>query len=126
MLVLGAIMLAVPAVTLASGGGSAGDQQYTDPFAGTPTSTATHTAAPPTTTTAAPAAATTPASSPTTLSAAPTSTLGSTMPSGSTSSTSAAAQPQLAYTGYDAWMAAGFGLVLVAGGLVLRRRTRHS
>ncbi len=35
MLLLGALALAIPAVTLASGGGSAGDQQYTDPFAGT-------------------------------------------------------------------------------------------
>ena len=56
-MLLGALALAVPAVTLASGGGSAGDQQYTDPFAGTPAPgkskpKTTATTPPPTTSTA--------------------------------------------------------------------------
>ena len=60
-MLLGALALAVPAVTLASGGGSAGDQQYTDPFAGTPapgkSKPKTTATTPPTTTSTAPAAA---------------------------------------------------------------------
>jgi LPXTG-motif cell wall-anchored protein len=125
MLVLGALALSIPAATLASGGGSAGDQQYTDPFAGSSTPTAsTHTTThaqtttPPPTTSAAPPATVTP----TTVSTA-TGTLNAD-PSGMPTAT--AAGSQLPYTGYDSWLAGGFGFAMVSAGLVLRRRTRRS
>ena len=67
MLLLGALALAIPAVTLASGGGSAGDQQYTDPFAGTaPGKSKPKTTTTGTPTTSSQPAATTPAATPTT------------------------------------------------------------
>jgi LPXTG-motif cell wall-anchored protein len=127
MLLLGALALAVPAVTVASGGGSAGDQQYTDPFAGTPapskskpkttattppptTSTAPAAPAPTTTQQATAVAGTSTASDPTT----PTATIAS-----STAST-------LPHTGYDGALAAALGFVLMGGGLVLRARARRA
>jgi len=124
MLLLGALALAVPAVTLASGGGSAGDQQYTDPFAGTPapskskTTTTTSapapspttSAAPPPTTTATPVASTQTAGDPTT----PTATI----------ATSTAGQ--LPHTGYDSWLAGVAGFALMGGGLMLRARLRRT
>jgi LPXTG-motif cell wall-anchored protein len=129
MLLLGVLVLSVPAVTLASGGGgSAGDQQYTDPFAGTAPgkgkpkttthsapSTSTHTAAP--TTTSAPPAST-PVASPSTSSdpTTPTATIAS----------SASTAGELPHTGYDSWLAAGLGFVLVGGGLGLRVRLRRT
>lgn len=130
MLLLGALALAVPAVTLASGGGSAGDQQYTDPFAGTPQSKTTTTrSAPPTST--APAT-----SAPTPTSASPTSTSPTTTPVASTQTSSDPTTPtatiatstagQLPRTGYDSWLAGALGFVLVGGGLALRVRLRQS
>jgi hypothetical protein len=129
MLLLVALALALPAVSLA--GGSAGDQQYTDPFSGGSGGGASQTAA---TTTSAPAT-TGPAPAQTTSS--PASTTPAT-PTGSADPTSAAAvpttageptatiagsgSPTLPHTGYDAWTAVGFGLTLVAGGAVLRWR----
>lgn len=118
---IGVLALSVPAVTVASGGGgSAGDQQYTDPFAGTSTPTsATHTTTSAPTTPAAPATTAAPATSPpvqptTTIDSDPTATMASTSAN------------QLPYTGYDGWLAATFGFVMVAGGLILRRRTARS
>jgi hypothetical protein len=123
MLLFGVLALAVPAVTLASGGGSAGDQQYTDPFAGTspgkskskttttstPTTSTTPAAtAPPPTTSATPVASTSTASDPTT----PTATIASTTTG------------ELPHTGYDGWLAAVLGFVLMAGGMGLRARLR--
>jgi LPXTG-motif cell wall-anchored protein len=123
MLLLGALALAVPAVTVASGGGSAGDQQYTDPFSGTTTSSPATSTAPPTTSaathtttgsvaTTTPVASTQTASDPTT----PTATIAS-----STSSTAG----QLPHTGYDSRLAAALGFALVGGGLALRARLRR-
>jgi hypothetical protein len=119
MLVIGMLALSVPAVTLASGGGggSAGDQQYTDPFAGTPTSSS-HT-----TTATAPASS---APTPTVAPATGTTTAQLTAGTTPTATIAATAANQLPYTGYDAWLAAGFGLAMVAGGLGLRYRTRGS
>jgi LPXTG-motif cell wall-anchored protein len=126
MLVLVLLALTVPAVSLADGGGgSAGDQQYTDPFSSTSggaTSTApatTTSAALTPTATSSPAPSTTPPSSaaPTT-SADPTATIAT--------ATATASSKTLPYTGYDAWTAVGFGLALVAGGMVLRRRTHRA
>jgi hypothetical protein len=124
MLLLILVALAVPAVSLA--GGSAGDQQYTDPFGGG-SGSASHTA--PTTTSApastAPSAApsTTPAPStgsadPTTAAAVPTTASEPTATMAGGSSTT------LPYTGYDAWTAVGFGLTLAAGGAALRWHLR--
>jgi LPXTG-motif cell wall-anchored protein len=126
-LVIGALALSVPAVTLAAGGGgSAGDQQYTDPFAGTsPTHTATSaptTAAAPTAPATPPTTAAPPSSPPATTSVQPTATIAGD-PTATIASTSA---NQLPYTGYDGWLAAAFGFVMVGGGLVLRRRTGRS
>jgi hypothetical protein len=138
ILVILILALAVPAVTLASGpGGSAGDQQYTDPFAGTSTPTATThqsatattppvTTAPATTapagatpTTTAPPPTTTPA--PTTAAAAP-----STSGDPGTTPTATTASNTLPYTGYDGWLAATLGFAMVAGGVGLRRRARRA
>ena len=127
MLLLGAVALSIPAVTLAAGGGgSAGDQQYTDPFGGTSTpSSTTHATATPTTpattnapTTSAPAS-TVAASSTTSAAGTLTSDPGS-MPTATT------AGNQLPYTGYDIWLAGAFGFAMVGGGLLLRRRTHRS
>jgi hypothetical protein len=127
-----ALALAAPAVTLAGGGGgSAGDQQYTDPFAGTapgkskpkttattppatstqPASTSPPAASPTPTTSATPVAGTSTASDPTT----PTATIASTSTTG-----------ELPHTGYDGWLAAALGFTLVAGGLGLRAGLRRT
>ncbi len=154
LLVLGVIALAVPAVTLAQGGGgSAGDQQYTDPFSHSQTQTASPT---PATTSPAPAP-TTPSSAggsgsgssgsgssgsgssgsgssgsgssgsgssgsdsttPTATTASPSATTGS--------GTSGGSAGTLPYTGFDSWAAGALGLVLVGGGLGLRRVARRA
>jgi hypothetical protein len=120
LLVAGALALAVPAVTLASGGGSAGDQQYTDPFAGstTPTSASHTTTSAPTTSTAAP---TTTSAPPPTATVAPAPTTPATAADPTTPTATTA---QLPYTGYDGWVAGLCGFVLVSAGLVLRHRVR--
>ena len=128
-------LLCAPAAALAQGGGgSAGDQQYTDPLAGTTTGSQTQ------------PASTTPASSPTTTSAPATSTPSSTTPGSPTSSgqatTSAPAtsdsaaptattasgttdsQKTLPFTGINLFALAGVGLGLTASGLLIRIRAR--
>ena len=125
ILVLAALGLAVPAATLAAGGGgSAGDQQYTDPFAGTSTPSSTHTATTPAPTTTA--AATTPAPAPpdtaTTPAPAPAAASADSAPA-----TATTARPTtLAFTGYDSWLAAGLGAAMIGGGVLLRRRVRRA
>ncbi len=128
MLLLLGLAMAVPAVSLA--GGSAGDQQYTDPFSGggggaasTTTSARTTSSPAPAQTTSSPVASTTPATptssaDPTTAAAVPT-TAGE-----PTATISGSASPTLPHTGYDAWTAVGFGLTLVVGGAALRWRLR--
>jgi hypothetical protein len=131
MLLLILVALAVPAVSLA--GGSAGDQQYTDPFGGsngsgshsasTSTSSAATTTSSPAQTTPSAAPSTTPAAStnsadPTTAAAVPTTAGEATATMAGGSSTT------LPYTGYDAWTAVGFGLTLLAGGAALRWHLR--
>lgn len=129
MLVLGALALSIPAASLAAGGGSAGDQQYTDPFANTTTARSTATA-PAGTSTAipapAPATATAPASTP-----APDTTPGATAtadPATATADpTAATASPStLAFTGFDSRLAGALGATMIAGGLILRRRARRA
>jgi LPXTG-motif cell wall-anchored protein len=128
LLVLGALALSVPAVTLASGGGSAGDQQYTDPFGGTsapkkgPSKPAT-TSTPATTTTSSPAATTPPpapaATSPAAAADPTTATSDPTTPTATTAN-------ELPHTGYDSWMAGALGMALVGGGMLLRARVRRA
>jgi hypothetical protein len=124
MIVLGLLAMLTPALSLAAGGGgSAGDQQYTDPFAGTPagkakgsggSSSTASTPSPASTTVTSVATATTPTTTPTATTAA------------GTSSDPIGRSRTLPYTGFESWEAAGFGLVLLVGGLGLRRGTRGS
>lgn len=121
-----ALALAVPAATLAANGGSAGDQQYTDPFAGTPTPTST-TPAPGPAPATAPVASTPSAGTPAPVTATPAASpaAGSETPAATT--TPVPTHPtELPFTGYDSWLAAGLGAAMVAGGLMLRRRARRA
>jgi hypothetical protein len=130
-LTLGLLALALPAASLA--GGSAGDQQYTDPFGGgaakpaqtttasTPASTSTP-VAPPATTTAAAPPATTPAAPAQTTPVAPAAANPTAPDPTATTATSSDPPATLPMTGYSAWMAGGFGAVMLASGLALRRR----
>ena len=128
MLLLGVLVLAVPAVTLAAGGGgSAGDQQYTDPFAGTAPGKGkpkTTTTSAPTTSTqaAAPTTSAPPASTPV---ASPSTSGDPTTPTATIASTTGTAA-ELPHTGYESWLAAALGFVLVGGGLGLRARLRRT
>ncbi len=131
MLLLGALALAIPAVTLASGGGSAGDQQYTDPFAGTaPGKSKPKTTTTSTPTTSSQPAATTPAATPTTSATPVASTSTSSDPTTPTATIASTATStttgELPHTGYDGWLAATLGFVLVGGGLGLRARLRRT
>jgi hypothetical protein len=133
LLVLGAVALAVPAATLASGGGSAGDNQYTDPFAHTtstasaPATTSTA-AAPQTTTTAAPVTSTpapvttTPAAPAATATAVPTATADAT----TAPVTNGSVSRSLPYTGYDSLLAGALGVALLAAGIGLRSTARRA
>ena len=127
MLLLGVLVLAVPAVTLGSGGGSAGDQQYTDPFAGTSPGKSK----PKTTTTGAPTTSTQAAAPTTSAPPAATPVASSSTSSDPTTPTATIASAtgtagELPHTGYDSWLAAGLGFVLVGGGLGLRARLRRT
>lgn len=123
LLLLGLLTLAAPALALA--GGSAGDQQYTDPLTGThtqthPSSSGTPTASTPTASTPTPGTT----SGATTSAAVPTATTASAP--NSTTTTSKQAVRQLPRTGYDSWLAGSLGGLLMIGGLGLRRRTRRA
>ncbi len=135
LFVLGLVALAAPVVALANGG-SAGDQQYTDPLSGTHSPSTTTTQAPPpsTSTSNAPPPASSPTPAPPTSSAAPTTTAtapatatptATTAATTGTSTLSAAGARQLPYTGYDGRLAAAVGFALVLGGIGLRRKLRH-
>lgn len=124
LLVLGALALAVPAATLAAGGGgSAGDNQYTDPFANSHSATsATATSPAPATTSSSPATV-----APTTTSAppAPTPTVSTPAPTATLATGTAGATPRtLPYTGFDGLLAGALGVGLITGGAALRRRSR--
>jgi LPXTG-motif cell wall-anchored protein len=98
-LLVALMLLVVPALALAD---SAGDNQYSDPFGG---STAPAQTAPqPTTAPAAPAPAQTSA------------------PASSSSPSTHPATSQLPRTGLDLRVVASAGLLLLGGGLLLRRR----
>jgi hypothetical protein len=96
------LAIALPAVSLAD---SAGDNQYQDPFANTtPTSTS-------------PAPTTAPAATPVPAATAPTSS--SSSPSADLAASSSG---QLPRTGLDLRLVGGAGVLLLGGGLLLRRR----
>lgn len=114
LIVLGLLATVVPAAALANGG-SAGDNQYVDPLAGVHSHSGKSSSSSPATsaaTTSTPATSTSAASTATTPTA--TSAATSTDPSSKTKT--------LPFTGFQDWQAAGLGLVLVASGLILRRR----
>jgi hypothetical protein len=127
MLLLVLVALAVPAASLA--GGSAGDQQYTDPFAGGSGGSGSHTAGT-TTSSPAPAQTTSSPAPPTTVAAStnsadPTTAAAVSTTAGEPTATMASgSSTELPHTGYDAWTAVGFGLTLVAGGAALRWQLR--
>jgi hypothetical protein len=114
------VSLGCAAAALAQGG-SAGDQQYTDPFGSTKTSSQTTTQAQGTSPSTSPAP-TTPAPSGTAAAATtsspdagtPTATAASGTDSGKT----------LPFTGINVWTVAGLGLTLTAAGLLIRLRSR--
>jgi cytoskeletal protein RodZ len=129
LIVLGAVAMMIPAIAFA--GGSAGNNQYTNPFGNTspssPPATSSTASAPPSTT---PSQSTSPASTspsesttPQATTTDPTATAAAAGAGGSTTTTSG---PSLPRTGYLDWEAAGFGIVLVAGGVLIRRRTRRA
>jgi LPXTG-motif cell wall-anchored protein len=134
LVVLGALALAVPTVALA--GGSAGNNQYTNPFGSGTTSQPTTTAPPQTSSTTAPVTTTSvpPPASTQSAATATTSVVTTTDPASGPTATAAASPgagattggKALPRTGYADWELAGFGLVLVAGGLVIRRRSRRA
>jgi LPXTG-motif cell wall-anchored protein len=115
---LAVLVLGAPMAALAAGGGSAGDQQYTDPLGSstttrTATTRTTTTGTTPATTTATPATATTP----------PTPTPTATVATGQTISKTAS---QLPNTGYGAILAGALGVGLLAAGIIIRTRPRRS
>jgi hypothetical protein len=124
MLLLGALALAIPAATVASGGGSAGDQQYTDPFGSTSSGKST----PKTTSTSHPTTSSQPAATaPPTTSATPVAgTSTASDPSTPTATIASTTTGELPHTGYDGLLAAGLGFVMVGGGLGLRARLRRT
>jgi hypothetical protein len=119
-LVLAAIV--PPAVALANGP-SAGDNQYTDPLAGTKTtkSTTTATTAPqPTTTpqTTTTPAAPSPGSTGSLSSSPPTATSSS---ASTTTGASSSHSGTLPMTGFDAWLGLAVGAGLIGAGVAVRR-----
>lgn len=117
LIVLGLLAAVVPGAALASGG-SAGDNQYVDPLAGVhPHSGKSSSSSPATSaaTTSTPATST-PAASTATTATTPTAT------GAATSADPSSKKKSLPFTGFQDWQAAGLGLMLMAGGLILRRR----
>lgn len=113
------LALSVVLAPAALAGGSAGDNQYTDPLAGTHHSGTSSSPAGANTTTSSPTPSSSPATSAPTATVATTTT---TTPAATT--TSKAAAKTLPFTGYSDWEAGALGALLVVGGLSLRRRVR--
>ncbi|HEX8976515.1 MAG TPA: hypothetical protein VF781_08385 [Solirubrobacteraceae bacterium] len=120
VMVLGLLAALGPSLAWASGGsgGSAGDNQYVDPLAGVHTHTGgSH----PASSGSAPSA---PASTPTSSSyVAPASTATTPTATAAATTTDPSGKARtLPFTGFEDWQAAGLGAMLLAGGLLLRRR----
>jgi LPXTG-motif cell wall-anchored protein len=112
-LAAGAAVLALaPATALAQG---AGDDQYSDPF-GSDQGEATATPAP-----RAPAATATPAPAP----AQPAATPAPGQPAPAATPAPAPPGPSLPYTGFEDWLPAAGGALLLGAGLTLRARLRE-
>jgi LPXTG-motif cell wall-anchored protein len=132
---VGIATLVAPATSVAS---CAGCAQYTNPLGSstqsasqTESQTASQTTSAPSTQTATPPPSTTPAS--TGAAVAPTETATTTDPeptataaSGAAPGSSTTAGPALPRTGFDSWTIVGFGVALVGGGLIVRRRIRRA
>lgn len=121
MLLCAALAAIVPSSALASGCGSAGDQQYIDPLSncnGTGTTPPTSTGPKSSTgSSTSPSASTSSSGTPTATTASTTTTT-----TGTTSTSSKGKDPKsLPYTGLDLAPALIIAFALVGGGLVLRR-----
>jgi LPXTG-motif cell wall-anchored protein len=132
---VGIATLVVPATSVAS---CAGCAQYTNPLGSSTqsaTQTASHTASapatqtptqtatsPPSTTPASTGAAVAPDETATTTDPEPTATAAS----GAAAGSSTTSDPALPRTGFDSWTIVGFGVVLIGGGFVVRRRIRRT
>jgi cytoskeletal protein RodZ len=133
LIVLGTLALAMPAFALA--GGSAGNNQYTNPFGSTtpssPPATSSTSSAPPATTPATTPASTTPATTPqsstapTPTSVATTGEPTATAAAGAAPGTTGGSGPSLPRTGYIVGEGVGFGLVLIVSGVLIRRRVQR-
>jgi LPXTG-motif cell wall-anchored protein len=110
LVVAGAVLALLPSAAAAQ---SAGDEQYSDPFAGGKDQTqAQATPAPAPAATAAPAPAPQPAQAP--------------APAAATQPAPAVAQAQLPRTGADPWLPALLGIALLAAGVALRAHARRA
>jgi LPXTG-motif cell wall-anchored protein len=126
---VGIATLVAPATSVAS---CAGCAQYTNPLGSTTqpathsgTVTASQTTSPPATQTATPTPSTTPASADAPAATATTTDPDPTATAAAGGSTTTAG-PVLPHTGYDSLTIVGFGVVLLGGGLVVRRRIRRA
>jgi LPXTG-motif cell wall-anchored protein len=121
-------------VPVASAASCAGCAQYTNPLGSSTqsaTQTASQTTSPPATQTTAAPPSTTPASTATAVAPAQTATTTDPEPTATAASgvggaSSTTSGPSLPHTGYDSWTVVGFGVVLLGGGLVVRRRIRRA
>jgi hypothetical protein len=129
-IILGLLAVLSPAASLASscgGGGSAGNQQYIDPLCGTQHHKSSGSSGSGSGSGSGSSGAT---STPQTTTPVPTTTT----PTATTAATTSTTSPDpkgkpkktLPFTGFNTLEAAGFGFVLIAGGLGLRRRTQRS
>jgi hypothetical protein len=112
LIVLGLFAALIPAAALANGS-SAGDNQYVDPLSGVHSgnsSSSSSSSASGTAGTSATAATTATTTTPTATTA------------GTTSTAASRKSKTLPFTGFDDWQAAGLGVLLMVGGLGLRRR----
>lgn len=125
IVLLGALALAVPAVTIASGGGSAGDQQYTDPFGGSSPGKSKPKTTASTTTTQAATTSTPVATSTTPVATADPTTAAASDPTTPTATIATSTAGRLPHTGYDSLLSAVLGFALVSGGLILRAQLRR-
>jgi hypothetical protein len=108
LVVVGAALALLPSAAAAQ---SAGDEQYSDPFAGGKDQTqAQATPAPTPAATAAPAPTAQPAQAP--------------APAAATQPAASGAQAELPRTGGDPWLPALVGIALLSAGVALRARAR--
>jgi cytoskeletal protein RodZ len=106
-------------------GGSAGDQQYTDPFGSTKTSSQTSTQPQGTTPSTTPATTTSAPSGTAAATTTPTATSGSYAGTpAATAASDTSSSKTLPFTGINVWTVAGLGLTLTAAGLLIRLRSR--